>query len=48
MKAGPGVKLRVSLLTLTVTSPGERWRVKRLSKFTDVNIGWLMALDRAA
>jgi hypothetical protein len=28
--------------------PGERRRVKRLSKLTEVNVGWLMALDAAA
>jgi hypothetical protein len=35
-------------LTFLADCRGERRRVKRLSKLTEVNVGWPMALDAAA
>ena len=51
-EGGPEVKALVPLRqladTVIASLPGERCRVKRLSKFTGVNVGWLMALDTTA
>ena len=47
-EGGLGVKTCVRSLTPQCQMPGESCRVKRLSKFTGCEHGWLMALDTTA
>jgi len=48
MKEGGLSRSRSDSLTILADCRGERRRVKRLSKLTEVNVGWPMALDPAA